>query len=118
VLFVRGYPDLDDTIIRLQAFEKAGADVFMAPGLPDLAAVELVCRSLSKPFNFMVGIKGKSFPAPALVEAGVRRISLASSLYRSALIALITAATEAKAGTFAYVDLAITTPELNQFMQD
>ena len=116
--FVRGNPDLDDTIRRLQAFEKAGADVLMAPGLPDLTAIERVCASLSKPFNFMVGIRGKSFPALALVEAGVRRISLASSLYRSALTALIAAATEAKAGTFGYVDLVITTPEINQFMRD
>src|SRR6185312_4064294 len=34
--FLRGNPSLDDTIRRLQAFEKAGADVLMAPGLPDL----------------------------------------------------------------------------------
>jgi 2-methylisocitrate lyase-like PEP mutase family enzyme len=59
--FLRGNPDLDDTIKRLQAYEKAGADVLFAPGLPDLAAVKTVCASLSKPFNFMVGIKGKSF---------------------------------------------------------
>ena len=41
--FLRGNPDLDDTIRRLQAFEAAGADVLMAPGLPDLAAVRAVC---------------------------------------------------------------------------
>ena len=57
--FLRGNPDLDDTIRRLQAFEAAGADVLMAPGLPDLAAVRTVCAALSKPFNFMVGIKGR-----------------------------------------------------------
>src|SRR3989449_9222638 len=39
--FLRGKPDLQDTIRRLQAFEKAGADVLMAPGLPDLAAVQI-----------------------------------------------------------------------------
>src|SRR5262249_12272712 len=54
-------PSLDDTIRRLQAFEKAGADVLFAPGLPDLAAVRAVCAAVSKPVNFMVGIKGKSF---------------------------------------------------------
>ena len=56
--FIRGNPDLDDTIRRLQAFEAAGADVLMAPGLPDLAAVRTVCSALSKPFNFMAGIRG------------------------------------------------------------
>jgi 2-methylisocitrate lyase-like PEP mutase family enzyme len=54
--FLRGNPDLDDTIQRLQAFEAAGADVLMAPGLPDLAAVQTVCVALSRPFNFMAGI--------------------------------------------------------------
>src|SRR3989475_12827191 len=49
--FLRGRPDLQDTIRRLQAFEKAGADVLMAPGLPDLAAVRAVCAALSKPVN-------------------------------------------------------------------
>jgi len=57
--FLRGRTDLDETIERLQAFEKAGADVLMAPGLPDLASVRAVCAALSKPFNFMAGIKGK-----------------------------------------------------------
>src|SRR5581483_6640066 len=52
---------LDETIRRLQAFEKAGADVLFAPGLPDLDAVRTVCSSVSKPVNFMAGIKGKSF---------------------------------------------------------
>jgi 2-methylisocitrate lyase-like PEP mutase family enzyme len=43
---------LDDTISRLQAFEKAGVDVLFAPGLPDLAAVAGVCAAVSKPVNF------------------------------------------------------------------
>jgi 2-methylisocitrate lyase-like PEP mutase family enzyme len=117
--FLRGNPDLDDTIKRLQAYENAGADVLMAPGLPDLAAVQRVCASLSKPFSFMVGIKGKSFAAASLAEVGVRRISLATSLYRAAITALITAATEAKAsGTFSFVDAAITTMELNRYMEE
>jgi len=49
--FLRGQPDLDDVIRRLQAFEAAGADVLMSPGLPDLAAVKKVCSALNKPFQ-------------------------------------------------------------------
>jgi 2-methylisocitrate lyase-like PEP mutase family enzyme len=116
--FIRGNPDLNDTIKRLQAYEKAGADVLMAPGLPDLEAVKAVCGALTKPFNFMAGIKGKSFSKAELEAAGVRRISLATSLYRAAIGTLIAAATEVKeSGTFGYVDTALTTPELNQYMQ-
>ena len=47
--FLRGNPSLDDTIRRLQAYAEAGADVLMAPGLPDLAAVRAVCAAVSKP---------------------------------------------------------------------
>jgi 2-methylisocitrate lyase-like PEP mutase family enzyme len=113
--FLRGNPNLDDVIRRLQAFEKAGADVLMAPGLPDLAAVRAVCAAVSKPVNFMAGIKGKSFSVAELAECGVRRISLASSLYRAAMTGLVAAAREAKEGTFGFIDTSIPTPELNAF---
>src|SRR3954454_21580508 len=93
--FLRGRPDLDDTIKRLQAYEAAGADALMAPGLPDLDAVRAVCAAVGKPFNFMVGIKGKSFTVAALSAAGVKRISLATSLYRAAMTGLLNAAKEA-----------------------
>jgi 2-methylisocitrate lyase-like PEP mutase family enzyme len=113
--FLRGNPNLDDVIRRLRAFEKAGADVLMAPGLPDLAAVRAVCSALTKPVNFMAGIRGKSFSVTELAAAGVRRISLASSLYRVAMAAFIAAAREAKEGTFGFTDTAIPTPDLNAF---
>src|SRR5689334_9256206 len=86
--FLRGRTDLDDTIKRLHAYEAAGADALMAPGLPDLESVRAVCAATTKPFNFMVGIKGKSFTVAALAEAGVKRISLATSLYRAAMTGL------------------------------
>jgi 2-methylisocitrate lyase-like PEP mutase family enzyme len=116
--FLRSNPDLDDVIKRLQAFEKAGADVLMAPGLPDLAAVRAVCAALSKPVNFMVGIKGRSFTVAELEAAGVKRISLATSLYRAAMTGLVDAAREVKdMGTFGYLDRSLATPDLNAFMQ-
>jgi 2-methylisocitrate lyase-like PEP mutase family enzyme len=116
--FLRGNPSLDDTIKRLQAFEKAGADVLFAPGLPDLASVRAVCAAVTKPFNFMVGIRGKSFTVAELEAAGVKRISLATSLYRAAMSGLVDAAREVKdKGTFGYVDHTMATPELNGFMQ-
>ena len=105
--FLRGNPNLDDTIKRLQAFEQAGADVLFAPGLPDLAAVRAVCAAVSKPVNFMVGIPGKSFTVAELVAVGVRRISLATSLYRAAMSGLLNAAREVQdRGTFGYLDHA------------
>ena len=111
-------PSLDDTITRLQAFEKAGSDVLFAPGLPDLGAVRTVCAAVSKPVNFMVGIKGKSFSVDELAAAGVRRISLATSLYRAAMMGFLDAAREVKdRGQFSFLDQCVTTPELNNLMR-
>jgi 2-methylisocitrate lyase-like PEP mutase family enzyme len=116
--FLRGNPDLDDTIERLQAFEKAGADVLFAPALPDLTAVRAVCEAVSRPVNFMAGIKGKSFSVAELEASGVKRISLATSLYRAAMSGLLEAAREVKdKGSFGYLERTMTTPELNAFMR-
>ena len=115
--FIRGHPNLDDTIERLQAFERVGADVLFAPGLPDLAAVRAVCAAVSRPVNFMAGIKGRSFTVAELEACGVKRVSLASSLYRMAMTGLLTAAREVKnCGTFNYLDHCLPAPELNTLM--
>jgi 2-methylisocitrate lyase-like PEP mutase family enzyme len=116
--FIRGRPDLDDTIRRLQAYERAGADVLFAPGLPDLASVRTVCESLAKPLNFMVGIPGKSWSLAELEAAGVRRVSLATSLYKAAVTGLVAAAREIREkGTFGYLDAAISSKELSGYMR-
>jgi len=109
---------VDKTIARLQEFERAGADVLFAPGLPDLAAVRALCAAVSKPVNFMVGITGKSFSVGELAEAGVRRISLATSLYRAAMTGLLNAAREVKdRGRFDFLDRCVTTADLIGLMR-
>lgn len=75
--FLWNRPDLDDTIKRLQAFEKAGADVLYAPGLTDIDTVRTICSAVSKPVNVLV-VPG--FTLANLAEAGARRISLGSKL--------------------------------------
>ncbi len=116
--YLHGRPDLDDTIKRLQAYERAGADVLFAPALPDLAAVRTVCSSLSKPLNFMVAIRGRSFSVSELAAAGVRRISLATSLYRAAMSGLVEAAREIReSGTFGYVDHTMSSAEFAGYIQ-
>ena len=111
--FIRGNPNLDDTIRRLQAFEAAGADVLFAPGLPDLAAVRAVCSAVSKPVNVIAGIPGKRFTVAELAAAGVRRISLGPSLHRAAMTACVDAAREvAEHGTFGYAERGLTSAEV------
>src|SRR4051812_27739949 len=116
--FVFANPSLDDTIKRLRAFADAGADVLFAPGLPDLATVSTVCKAVSKPFNFMVGIKGKSFSVVDLTAVGVKRISLATSLYRAAMTGFLDAAREVvELGEFGFLNRCVVTADLNELMR-
>jgi 2-methylisocitrate lyase-like PEP mutase family enzyme len=66
----------------------------------------------------MVGIKGQSFSVAELAEAGVRRISLATSLYRAAMTGLLDAIREVKdTGQFGFLDRCVTTLELIKLMR-
>jgi 2-methylisocitrate lyase-like PEP mutase family enzyme len=113
--FLRGRPDLDDTIRRLQAFEKAGADVLYAPLLPDLAAIKTVCAAVSKPVNVLAG--RPQFSVAELEAAGVKRISLGGLLARVALGGLLRATREIKErGTFTFAKDAAATGELSAMM--
>ncbi|HEX9577269.1 MAG TPA: isocitrate lyase/phosphoenolpyruvate mutase family protein [Myxococcales bacterium] len=113
--FLRGRPDLDDTIRRLQAFEKAGADVLYAPFLPDLAAIKTVCAAVSKPVNVLAGRPQLS--VAELEAAGVKRISLGGLLSRVALGAFLRAAREIKErGTFTFAKDAAATSDLSGMM--
>src|SRR4029450_3015357 len=74
---IRGNPDLDDTIARLQAYERAGADVVYAPGLSDTDEIRAVCDATSKPVNVLAR---PDVSVEEITEAGARRISLGSWL--------------------------------------
>lgn len=108
-----GRPDLDDTIRRLQAFEKAGADVLYAPGLHDLGTIRIVCDAVSKPVNVVMGMPGATFGVAELAEAGVKRSSVGSALARLAFGAFVEAAREIRfAGTFHFSQRAMGFAEL------
>lgn len=96
--FLHGKTDLDDTIRRLQAYEKAGAQVLFAPGLPTIEMIRTVCQSVGKPVSVVLNPK---FTVAELAEAGVKRVSVGGGLARVALTALRDAATEIRdKGTF------------------
>ncbi len=112
-------PDLDDTIRRLQAFEKAGADVLFAPGLRDLAAIRTVCSAVSKPVNVIMGLPGTTFGLAELAQAGAKRISVGSALARLAYGSLVDAAREMLAdGTFRFSQRAIGFAELDGYFAE
>ena len=116
--FLHGRPDLDDTIARLQAFEKAGADVLYAPGLPSLEAIREVCSAVNCPVNVIAGLGGPAFTLKQLADAGVKRVSVGSALSRAALGAFLRAAREMKdLGTFNFAREALPYVEINTLMK-
>jgi len=87
---IRGNPELDDTIARLQAFEAAGADVLYAPGLDSIEEIRVVCEAVSNPVNVL------AVPALSLAEivgAGAQRVSVGGALTWVAVKAAADAAT-------------------------
>jgi len=112
--YLHGRPDLEDTIRRLQAFEKAGAEVLYAPGLTTAEEIRTVCSSVTKPVNVLMGLKGANrLTVAELGELGVRRISLGSGFSRAALTAFLHAAREViDDGTFTFADEAMYISEL------
>lgn len=87
---LRGNPDLDDTIARLQAFVAAGADVLYAPGLQTLEEIRAVCRAVGKPVNVLAR---PNLTFAELAGAGAQRVSVGGSLTWAAVHALAEAAT-------------------------
>jgi 2-methylisocitrate lyase-like PEP mutase family enzyme len=88
--YIRGNPDLEDTIVRLQAFETAGADVLYAPGLPGLEDIRALCGAVGKPVNVLAR---PNWTFRELAAAGAQRVSVGGSLTWAAVRALVDAAT-------------------------
>ena len=110
---LHGRLDLDDTIKRLQAFEKAGADVLYAPGVRDLATIRTVTASVKRPVNVVMSAADPAITAAQLADAGVKRISVGGALSRLALAAFLKGARAMKdTGSFAWVRDTVPSKEL------
>ncbi len=104
VNYLRGRPDLSDTIKRLQAYQEAGADVLFAPGLDTAEEVRTVCKALDKPFNIMRGPRKEVLSVADIAALGVKRISTGGMMHAVATAAMIDAARElATTGTFEFM---------------
>lgn len=116
---LHGRMDLDDTILRLQAFAEAGADVLYAPGLRSVDEVRAVVQAVApKPVNVLMGLAGVPLSVNQLQDLGVRRISVGSSLARAALGAFQRAALEIRdQGTFSYGEQAMPFAQLNDLFR-
>jgi 2-methylisocitrate lyase-like PEP mutase family enzyme len=86
---IRGKPDLDDTIARLQAYERAGADVLYAPGLRTVEEIHAVCEAVTKPVN-VLALPGLT--VGEIFAAGAQRVSVGGALTWVAMKAFADAA--------------------------
>jgi 2-methylisocitrate lyase-like PEP mutase family enzyme len=86
---IRGNPDLDDTIARLQAYEAAGADVLYAPGLRSGDEIRAIAQATSRPLNVLAHA---GLSMSEITEAGGRRISVGGALTWVAARAMVAAA--------------------------
>jgi 2-methylisocitrate lyase-like PEP mutase family enzyme len=113
---LRGRPDLDDTIRRLQAFEKAGADVLYAPALTTLDQVRAVTSAVRKPVNVLApALKGVTLAQ--LAEAGAKRISIGGALARAAIAALLRAGRQMREhGSFGWTSDLASGAEIKQLL--
>jgi len=117
--FIRGRPDLDETIRRLKAFADAGADCLYSPGIKTPEQIEATVDAVDpKPINFLnSGAFG--FTVKGLAALGVRRISVGGTLARVAMDAFIKSArTIANDGKFDSFGGIMTNAELNKFFGD
>ncbi|HSP19189.1 MAG TPA: isocitrate lyase/phosphoenolpyruvate mutase family protein [Myxococcaceae bacterium] len=102
---IRGNPDLDDTVARLQTYREAGAHVLYAPGLRTLEDVRRVVGSVGGPVTVLV-VPGPP-PVAELAGAGVARISIGGGFSHVAFGAVVRASRELlEAGTYGFLELA------------
>ena len=115
--FIRGRPDLDETVRRIRAYAEAGAECLYAPGIRTREQVEAVVRAAApRPVNVLAW---DGTTVGEIAAMGARRISVGGSLARAAWTGFLAAAEEiAKDGTFTSLGRAVAGGELNQRFQD
>ena len=89
------------TIVRLQAYEQAGADVLYAPGLTTTDQIRSVCDAITKPVNVLAR---PNLSLREIADAGARRISTGGRLTWVAVNAFVDAATAIRDGDFSSLD--------------
>jgi len=117
--YLRGRPDLADTIRRLQAYQEAGADVLYAPGLRSREDIVEVVRSVDRPVNVVMGLQGIQLSLAELSDIGVKRISVGSALARTALGAFLRASREMREhGTFGFAADAVSMRDISAMFEE
>ncbi len=107
-----------ESVRRLQAYAEVGADVLYAPGVTKRDEMQAIVSAVApKPVNILMS-SDTGLHVSDLAEMGVRRISVGSSLARSAWAGFIRAAREiAERGSFGGFQELTPFAELNGFFK-
>jgi 2-methylisocitrate lyase-like PEP mutase family enzyme len=100
---LHGIDDLDDTIARLVAYERAGADVLYAPLVHRAEDLRRLCSSVTKPVNVLTYGDIVKMSLDDLAALGVRRVSVGSGLFHVAMRHFTQAATALHSGKLEWV---------------
>jgi 2-methylisocitrate lyase-like PEP mutase family enzyme len=117
--FIRGRPDLAETVRRLKAFVGAGADCLYAPGIKTREQIETVVKAVAPlPVNLLMPAP-MGFTVSDITAMGVRRISVGGTLARVAMHAFIQSARQiVQDGKFDSFAGITSNAELNKFFHD
>ena len=110
-----GHPDpFRESVLRLQAYADAGADVLFAPGPQTASEIEaLVAAVAPKPLNLLV-VRDIGLRVQGIGDLGVRRISLGGALALAAWTGFIRAAQIVKEGSFSGLANLVPYTEMNE----
>jgi 2-methylisocitrate lyase-like PEP mutase family enzyme len=112
--YLYGNPSIGDTIMRLQAYQEAGADVLYAPGIQTVEDIKAVLSSIDRPMNLLMGFASSQLTVAEVAALGVKRISIGGAMARAAMGALKRAGAEMlEHGTFNYAKEALAGKDLN-----
>jgi 2-methylisocitrate lyase-like PEP mutase family enzyme len=104
---------VEEAVRRVLAYQAAGADVLYVPALTDLDQVRALLAAVERPVNVLAG-PGQLRDANALLDAGVQRVSVGSSLYTAVMGAFMRAAETLKTGQMSFTEGALPYIELQK----
>lgn len=94
---------MTDALVRIKAYEAAGADCLYIPGLKTRVQISKLVETVSKPVNVLVGMRGFDIPLDELEALGVRRISTGGSVMCATLGLVRDAVSDLNAGRLDYL---------------
>lgn len=90
--YLCGRPDLAEVIRRAQAFQTAGANAILVPGLTDPSELRTLCDAIDLPVVALIGVGAGGGNRKTLEACGARRIGIGGAMVRVALSAFTAAA--------------------------